>query len=33
VGALEGAMMIARSYADVARFKSAADRTLASLAA
>jgi TetR/AcrR family transcriptional repressor of nem operon len=33
VGALEGAMMIARSYADVARFRAAADRTLASLAA
>jgi TetR/AcrR family transcriptional repressor of nem operon len=33
VGALEGAMMIARSYADVGRFRAAADRTLASLAA
>jgi TetR/AcrR family transcriptional repressor of nem operon len=33
VGALEGAMMIARSYADVARFKASADRTLAALAA
>ena len=33
VGALEGAMMIARSYGDVGRFTGAADRTLASLAA
>ena len=33
VGALEGAMMIARSYADVARFRAAADRTLAAIAA
>ena len=33
VGALEGAMMIARSYADVGRFRAAATRTLESLAA
>ena len=33
VGALEGAMMIARSYGEVGRFKAAADRTLAGLAA
>ena len=31
VGALEGAMMIARSYGDVARFKSVADKVLADL--
>ena len=33
VGSLEGAMMLARSYDDVARFKSAADRLLAGLGA
>jgi len=33
VGALEGAMMIARSYGDPARFRSVADRTLAALGA
>jgi TetR/AcrR family transcriptional repressor of nem operon len=33
VGTLEGAMMIARSYGEVARFRSAADRTLATLGA
>jgi len=33
VGALEGAMMIARSYGDVARFRAAAGRTLAALGA
>jgi len=33
VGALEGAMMIARSYADVGRYKAAASRTLESIAA
>src|SRR5690349_5679873 len=31
VGALEGAMMIARSYGEVARFKSVADKVLADL--
>jgi TetR/AcrR family transcriptional regulator, transcriptional repressor for nem operon len=31
VGSLEGAMMLARSYDDVARFKSAAERLLAGL--
>ena len=33
VGSLEGAMMLARSYDDVARFKSAAERLLAGLGA
>jgi len=33
VGSLEGAMMLARSYADVARFESAAERLLAGLGA
>ena len=33
VGALEGAMMIARSYAEVGRFRAAADRTLAAITA
>jgi TetR/AcrR family transcriptional repressor of nem operon len=33
IGALEGAMMIARSYGDVARFRSAADRALKELGA
>jgi TetR/AcrR family transcriptional repressor of nem operon len=33
VGSLEGAMMLARSYGDVARFEAAADRLLGSLAA
>ena len=33
VGSLEGAMMLARSYDDVTRFKSAADRLLAGLGA
>jgi TetR/AcrR family transcriptional regulator, transcriptional repressor for nem operon len=33
VGGLEGAMMIARSYGDVARFTSTSDRLLASLGA
>jgi TetR/AcrR family transcriptional repressor of nem operon len=31
VGALEGAMMIARSYGDVARFEAVAERFLAEL--
>jgi TetR/AcrR family transcriptional repressor of nem operon len=33
IGTLEGAMMIARSYGDVARFKSASDRVLGELGA
>ena len=33
VGSLEGAMMLARSYDDVARFESAAERLLAGLGA
>jgi TetR/AcrR family transcriptional repressor of nem operon len=33
VGALEGAMLVARSFGEVARFQSAADRLLADLAA
>ena len=33
IGALEGAMMIARSYGDVARFKAVGDRVLASMSA
>ena len=33
IGALEGAMMIARSYGDVARFKSVSDRVLGDLGA
>lgn len=33
IGSLEGAMMIARSYGDVARFKTACDRLLADLRA
>jgi TetR/AcrR family transcriptional regulator, transcriptional repressor for nem operon len=33
VGALEGAMMIARTYADVGRFRAASDRALAGLGA
>lgn len=33
VGSLEGAMMIARSYGDAARFKAAGDRLLADLGA
>jgi len=33
IGSLEGAMMLARSYGDVARFQSAADRMLAALSA
>jgi TetR/AcrR family transcriptional repressor of nem operon len=33
VGTLEGAMMIARSYGEVARFRSVADRALAELGA
>jgi TetR/AcrR family transcriptional regulator, transcriptional repressor for nem operon len=33
VGALEGAMMIARSYGDVARFETASERLLADLGA
>jgi TetR/AcrR family transcriptional repressor of nem operon len=33
IGSLEGAMMIARSYGDPARFKTVADRVLADLAA
>jgi TetR/AcrR family transcriptional repressor of nem operon len=33
VGALEGAMMLARSYGDAARFRTVADRLLADLAA
>lgn len=33
IGALEGAMMIARSYGDVGRFKTSCDRALAGLAA
>jgi TetR/AcrR family transcriptional repressor of nem operon len=31
VGSLEGALMLARSYADVSRFETAADRLLAEL--
>jgi len=33
VGSLEGAMMISRSYADPARFRSIADKLLADLGA
>jgi TetR/AcrR family transcriptional repressor of nem operon len=33
IGALEGALMIARSYGDVARFKSVSDRVLVSFGA
>ena len=33
IGSLEGAMMIARSYGDVARFKAVCDRVLGDLAA
>jgi TetR/AcrR family transcriptional regulator, transcriptional repressor for nem operon len=33
IGSLEGAMMIARSYADVGRFKAASDRALKELGA
>ena len=33
IGALEGAMMIARSYGDLARFRAVSDRVLESLAA
>ena len=33
IGSLEGAMMIARSYGDPARFKAVSDRMLAALSA